>query len=65
MIDHRHEMTGALASGAWALRENVGFSDGLYVALAGALEVPLLTADQRLQRAPGVPCAIEPAPPAR
>lgn len=59
LIDHRHEMTGALATSAWALRSNVTFYDGLYVALAAALAVPLLTADERLSRAPNLNCAVE------
>jgi predicted nucleic acid-binding protein len=52
-------MTGALATAAWALRSNVTFYDGLYVALAVGLAVPLLTADERLSRAPGLGCAVE------
>ena len=59
MVDHRHEMTGALAREAWALRENVSFYDGLYVALATALDVPLVTADKRLSEAPGLRCTAE------
>lgn len=39
---------------AWALRENVSFYDGLYVALAERLDEPLLTLDARLSTAPGV-----------
>jgi predicted nucleic acid-binding protein len=52
-------MTGALARAAWALRQNVSFYDGLYVALAVALTVPLVTADGRLSRAPGLGCGVE------
>lgn len=59
LVDHRHEMTGALATAAWALRSNVTFYDGLYVALAVALAVPLLTADERLSHAPHLGCAVE------
>jgi predicted nucleic acid-binding protein len=59
LVDHRHEMTGALATAAWALRSNVTFYDGLYVALAVALAAPLLTADERLSRAPVLGCAVE------
>ena len=44
---------------AWSLRANVSFYDGLYVALAGSLGLPLLTADARLSRAPALPCAVE------
>lgn len=59
LIDHRHEMTGALARAAWALRQNVSFYDALYAALAQALACPLLTADERLSRATGLPCAVQ------
>ena len=57
-------MTGALAKAAWAVRQNVTFYDGLYVALAVALTVPLVTADQRLARAPGLNCVVEQTGPA-
>ena len=59
LVDHRHRMTGALAGAAWALRRNVSFSDALYAGLAAALAVPLLTADERLAKAPGLGCAVE------
>jgi predicted nucleic acid-binding protein len=59
LVDIRYEMTGALARTAWALRENVTFYDGLYVALARALTVPLVTADVRLSKAPGLGCPVE------
>jgi predicted nucleic acid-binding protein len=59
LIDHRYEMTGSLGQAAWALRENLSFYDALYVALAQALSVPLLTGDGRLSRAPALPCAVE------
>ncbi len=59
LIDHRYEMTGSLGRAAWALRENFSFYDALYVALAQALSVPLLTGDGRLSRAPALPCAVE------
>jgi predicted nucleic acid-binding protein len=59
LVDHRHQMTGALATAAWALRQNVSFYDGLYVALAAALAIPLVTADQRLSRAPGLNFVVE------
>ncbi|HTO00608.1 MAG TPA: type II toxin-antitoxin system VapC family toxin [Microthrixaceae bacterium] len=42
----------------WELRENVSAYDATYVALAEALEVPLVTADGRLGRAPGPRCVI-------
>lgn len=59
LVDHRYEMTGSLSDAAWALRDNVTFYDALYVALAQALAVPLLTGDRRLTRAPRLPCATE------
>jgi predicted nucleic acid-binding protein len=64
LVDHRHQMTGALARAAWALRNNVSFYDGLYVALATALAAPLVTADQRLSMAPGLGCVLERVGPA-
>jgi len=42
----------------WALRENLSAYDATYVALAEALESPLVTADGRLARAPGPQCTI-------
>lgn len=50
---------GPLSGPAWSLRHNLSFYDALYVALAARLAVPLLTADARLARAPGLPCAVE------
>ena len=44
---------------AWELRSNLTFYDGLYVALAERLELPLLTLDARLARAPGIHATIE------
>lgn len=43
----------------WALRENLTAYDAAYVALAEALDSPLLTSDARLARAPGLPATIE------
>ncbi len=37
----------------WALRGNLTAYDSAYIALAEALETPLLTCDRRLARAPG------------
>lgn len=37
----------------WALRKNLTAYDGAYIALAEALDAPLLTCDGRLARAPG------------
>lgn len=44
---------------AWELRDNVRAYDGLYIALAEALNATLLTFDRRLSRAPGIRCRIE------
>ncbi|HEY5343007.1 MAG TPA: type II toxin-antitoxin system VapC family toxin [Solirubrobacteraceae bacterium] len=49
----------ALLDRAWSLRANVSFYDGLYIALAERLEMPLLTLDGRLARAPGLRVGIE------
>jgi predicted nucleic acid-binding protein len=62
LIDYRYEMIGGLALAAWSLRENVSFYDGLYAALANFLGCPLLSADGRLSRAPGLRCAVELVP---
>lgn len=43
----------------WELRDNLTIYDASYVALAEALDVVLLTADQRLANAPGPSCTIE------
>ena len=42
----------------WELRENLSAYDATYVAVAEALDSPLLTADARLARAPGVNCPV-------
>jgi predicted nucleic acid-binding protein len=44
---------------AYELRENVTVYDAAYVALAEALDCPLVTADARLARAPGIRCEVE------
>lgn len=59
LIDDRYPHVGALARRAWSLRHNFSFYDALYVALASHLDVPLLTADTRLSRAPGLACRAE------
>jgi predicted nucleic acid-binding protein len=43
----------------WELRRDVSAYDAAYVALAEGLDAPLLTADARLARAPGIRCAVE------
>ena len=49
----------ALLTRSWELRENLTMYDAAYVSLAEALQVSLLTGDQRLARAPGPRCRIE------
>ena len=51
LVLERHAHIGPLALAAWELRDSVGFYDGLYVALAAALDCELLTVDGRLARA--------------
>ena len=48
-----------LLARAWELRANVTFYDGLYVALAERLALPLVTLDARLASAPGVRANVE------
>lgn len=43
----------------WELRDNLTAYDAVYVALAEALDAPLLTRDQRLANAPGHRARIE------
>jgi predicted nucleic acid-binding protein len=43
-----------LADRIWALRENLSAYDAAFVALAEALEAPLITCDARLANAPGI-----------
>jgi predicted nucleic acid-binding protein len=43
----------------WELRQNLSIYGACYVALAEALQLPLLTADRRLARAPGIRCDVE------
>lgn len=47
-----------LSQRIWALRHNLSAYDASYVALAEALNCPLLTADARLAGAPGPDCPI-------
>lgn len=43
----------------WELRNNLTVYDAAYVALAEALDAPLVTADRRLAGAPGIRCTID------
>lgn len=58
LVDHRYD-AALLMAPAWALRENITFYDALYAALAASLDLPLVTGDGRLSRAPGLPCQVE------
>ena len=57
----RFPLVGLVAR-IWALRDNVSAYDAAYVALAEALDCPLLTADARLASAPGPDCPITVVP---
>ncbi len=48
-----------VAQRVWQLRRNLSSYDAAYVALAEALDAPLITLDRRLSQAPGVTCRIE------
>ncbi|MYK33522.1 MAG: type II toxin-antitoxin system VapC family toxin [Boseongicola sp. SB0670_bin_30] len=50
------------AERVWALRGNLTSYDAWYVALAEALDCPLITLDRRLSRAAGPRCAIRVPP---
>ena len=59
VIDVRYPHIGSLALLAWTWPDKLSFYDALYVALARRLDIPLLTGDRRLSRAPGIACSIE------
>ncbi len=50
---------GPLMVRAYELRGNVTAYDACYIGLAEGLNCPLLTADGRLARAPGIRCDVE------
>jgi predicted nucleic acid-binding protein len=56
VVRYGHE---ALADRAWALRHNLTAYDATFVALAEALNVPLVTCDARLASAPGSSAVVE------
>jgi len=51
--------TRRLLGRIWELRDNLTTYDAGYVALAEALECPLITSDARISRAPGLRCVVE------
>lgn len=59
LIEYRYPHSAPLMELAWTWRANVSFYDALYIALAVGLDVPLITADARLTRAPSLACEIE------
>ncbi len=56
---HRHPEKPLLPR-IWQLRENLTAYDAVYVALAEALDCPLLTFDRALSRAPGLGLRVVP-----
>lgn len=50
---------GPLLPRCWELRANLSVYDAAYVALAEAMDAPVLTADRRLAAAPGIRCPVE------
>jgi predicted nucleic acid-binding protein len=50
---------GVLPTRIWDLRQNLTAYDAAYVALAEALDAPLLTRDRRIASAPGVQARVE------
>jgi len=57
--DLRRHSVMPLLPDMWRLRHNVTGYDAAYVALAARLDLPLVTADQRLAQAPNLTCAVE------
>lgn len=51
--------TAPLLPRAWSLRADLTAYDGCCAALAEAVDAPLLTANRRLARAPGLRCPVE------
>ena len=59
LVDHRYSHFGPLGELAWTWRHNLSLYDALYVALAVLLDLPLITGDVRLGRAPDLACTVE------
>jgi predicted nucleic acid-binding protein len=55
---HRHAHLDLLTR-AWKLRENITAYDAMYVALAEALDAPMVTCDTPLAQAPGHRARVE------
>ena len=52
----------ALAARIWQLRADLTSYDAAYVALAETIDTPLVTLDRRIQRVPGIGCAVDTPP---
>jgi len=50
---------GVLMARVWDLRDNLSAYDAVYIALAEALDAPLLTRDRRLAKAPAHRARVE------
>jgi predicted nucleic acid-binding protein len=50
--------TFSMLDRVWELRHNLTAYDAAYVALAETLQCPLVTADARISRAPGLRCPV-------
>lgn len=55
---HRHPHLELLGR-AWTLRDNITAYDAMYVALAEAMDAPIVTCDEPLAKAPGHRARIE------
>ncbi len=64
LLDLRVQLLGyePFADRVWELRANLSSYDAWYVAVAEALDVPLITLDQRLASAPGPKCPFRTPP---
>ena len=58
-LDLRRHRHGPMLIRIWSCRANLTAYDATYVTLAEVLGGPLLTADARLSRAPGLPVPVE------
>ena len=56
--DHPARQPFAMLDRVWELRDNLTAYDAAYVALAEAIDCPLVTADARISRAPGLRCSV-------
>ena len=54
-----HLLIATLALLAWQYRHNLSAYDAFFVATARTHDLPLLTADARLARAPGLDIAVQ------